>query len=179
MLQELERMRIPIDAIVGTSMGAIVGGLYASGMTTAELETTVATLDWADALSDRPERKDLSFRRKQEDEKFPINFEVGFRDGRFQFPQGLIQGHKLGLVLRELTIHASDIRDFDDLPVPFRAIASDIVGGDIYVMVGWSGSPTRTRSVGKRARLARVSWSMPRGHGSMTCLVSRQALSKG
>lgn len=133
-LQELERMRIPIDVIVGTSMGAVVGGLYASGMTAAELETTVTTLDWADALSDRPARKDLSFRRKQEDEQFPINFEVGYRDGQFQFPQGLIQGHALGLVLRELTIHASDIRDFDDLPVPFRAIASDIVSGDIYVM---------------------------------------------
>ncbi len=133
-LRELERMRIPIDAIVGTSMGAIVGGLYAAGMTVAELETTVTTLDWADALSDRPKRKDLSFRRKQDDEQFPINFEVGFREGRFQFPRGVIQGHRLGLILRELTFHASNIRDFDDLPVPFRAIASDIVGGDIYVM---------------------------------------------
>ena len=133
-LQELERMRVPIDAIVGTSMGAIVGGLYASGMTVEDLETTVATLDWADALSDRSERKDLSFRRKQDDEQFPINFEVGYTDGQFQFPQGVIQGHTLDLVLRELTIHASKIRDFDELPVPFRAIASDIVAGDAYVM---------------------------------------------
>ena len=133
-LRELERMRVPIDAIVGTSMGAIVGGLYASGMTVADLETTIATLDWADALSDRSERKDLSFRRKLDDEQFPINFEIGYRDGQFQFPQGVIQGHTLDLVLRKLTIHASNIRDFDDLPVPFRAVASDIVAGDAYVM---------------------------------------------
>lgn len=133
-LRELERMRVPIDAIVGTSMGAIVGGLYASGMTIAELNTTVATLDWADALSDRPERKDLSFRRKLDDEQFPINFEVGYRDGEFQFPQGVIQGHTLDLILRELTFHVSNVKDFDDLPVPFRAIASDIVAGDVYVM---------------------------------------------
>ena len=80
-LRELERHRVPIDAIAGTSMGAIVGGLYASGMTTDELEDVVATLDWADALSDKAPRKDLSFRRKQDDAHYPINFELGVRGG--------------------------------------------------------------------------------------------------
>ena len=64
-LRELERMRVPIDAIAGTSMGAIVGGLYASGMSVDELEKLVAEMDWADAMSDDPERSDLRFRRKQ------------------------------------------------------------------------------------------------------------------
>ena len=129
-LKELERMRVPIDAIVGTSMGAIIGGLYASGMSVAELEETVTTLDWAAALSDQPKRKDMNFRRKQDDAQFPINFEVGYRDGELQLPQGVIQGHHLDLILRKLTLHATDIRDFDDLPIPFRAIATDIVAGE-------------------------------------------------
>ncbi len=133
-LKELERMRVPIDAIVGTSMGAIVGGLFASGMSVEALEQTVSTLDWADALSDRPKRKDLSFRRKQDDAQFPINFEVGFRDGELQLPQGVIQGHHLDLILRKLTLHVSEVHDFDELPIPFRAIASDIVAGEAYTM---------------------------------------------
>ena len=135
-LQELERMHVPIDAIVGTSMGAIVGGLYASGTSVEELEQIVATLDWADAMSDQPERNDLSFRRKKDEEQLPINFEIGYRDGEFQLPPGAIQGHSLELVLRRLTIHASQVTDFDKLPVPFRAVASDLVTGDPYVMAG-------------------------------------------
>ena len=129
-LKELERLRVPIDAIVGTSMGAIVGGLYASGMSVAELEETVTTLDWAAALSDQPKRKDMNFRRKQDDAKFPVNFEVGYGDGELALRQGVIQGHHLGLILRKLTLHASEIHDFDKLSTPFRAIASDIVAGE-------------------------------------------------
>lgn len=133
-LRELEKMRVPIDVIVGTSMGAIIGGLYASGVSVDELEETVKNMDWAAALADRSERRDLSFRRKKDDEQFPINFELGYRDGEFQLPQGVIPGHKLDLVLRELTLHASGVTDFDDLPIPFRAIASDMVAGEPYVM---------------------------------------------
>ncbi len=133
-LKELERMRVPIDAIVGTSMGAIVGGLYASGMSAEELEETVSTLDWAGALSDRPRRRDMSFRRKQDDAQFPVNFEVGYRDGELQLPQGVIQGHRLDLILRKLTLHTSEVHDFDNLSTPFRAIASDIVAGEAHVM---------------------------------------------
>ncbi len=135
-LQELERMQVPIDAIVGTSMGAIVGGLYASGVSVEELEQIVATLDWAKAMSDQPQRRDLSFRRKQDEQELPINFEIGYRDGDLQLPPGAIQGHNLELVLRKLTIHASQVTDFDELPVPFRAVASDLVSGDAYVMAG-------------------------------------------
>lgn len=133
-LKELERLRVPVDVIAGTSMGAIVGGLYASGMSAAELEELVASLDWAAALSDNPSRKDLSFRRKQDDAEFPIDFEVGVRGTDLVLPKGVIQGQKLDLLLRELTLHTSNIDDFDDLPIPFRAIASDIERGEAYVM---------------------------------------------
>lgn len=133
-LKELERHRIPIDAIAGTSMGAIVGGLYASGMTPDELEELVSTLDWADALTDMPARKHLSFRRKQDDAQYPIDLEAGLRDGSLLLPKGVIQGQKLDLILRELTIDVSHVTDFDELPIPFRAIASDIERGEPYVM---------------------------------------------
>ncbi len=149
-LRELERLNVPVDAIVGTSMGAIVGGLYASGMSPDELEELVATLDWADALSDEPSRDTLSFRRKQDDEQFPIDVDLGYRDGEFQLPQGVISGHKLDLILRELTFDVSNVDDFDDLPVPFRAIASDLVSGEAWVM-----------SSGDLATAIRASMSVP------------------
>jgi len=133
-LKELERLRIPIDAIAGTSMGAIVGGLYATGVNAAELELLVSSLDWNAALSDEPEREDLSFRRKQDEREFPINFELGIRGSELLLPKGVIQGQKLDLLLRELTLHASHIENFDELPIPFRAIASDIVAGEQVVM---------------------------------------------
>ncbi len=133
-LKELERLQIPVDAIAGTSMGAIVGGLYATGVSAAELEHLVSSLDWAAALSDAPERSDLSFRRRQDDRDFPINFELGVRGTDFVLPKGVLHGQKLDLLLRELTLHASHVRDFDELPIPFRAIASDIVAGEAVVL---------------------------------------------
>ena len=133
-LKELERRRIPVDAIAGTSMGAIVGGLYATGMTADELEHLAGSLDWAGALADKPDRKDLSFRRKQDDAEVPIGFELGVRGTELVLPKGVIQGQKLDLLLRELTQHASHINDFDQLPIPFRVIASDIERGEAWVM---------------------------------------------
>ena len=133
-LRELERHRVPIDAIAGTSMGAIVGGLYASGMSPDELEELVVTMDWVDALSDEAPREDLSFRRKQDDAQYPINLELGLRGRDLILPMGVIEGQKLDLILRELTIDVSHISDFDDLPIPFRAIATDIERGEAYVM---------------------------------------------
>ena len=149
-LKELERQRIPIDVITGTSMGAIVGGLYASGMSAAELESLVGSLDWAGALSDKPDREDLSFRRKQDDAQFPIDFELGVRGTDLVLPKGVVQGQKLDLLLRELTIRTSHINNFDELPIPFRAIASDIERGEAYVM-----------GTGDLARSIRASMSVP------------------
>lgn len=133
-LKELERQRIPIDAIAGTSMGAIVGGLYATGMTPEELEDIVTTLDWAGAMKDTPSREHLSFRRKLDDDRYPITMEVGIRDGELKLPMGAIEGQKLMLILREHTIDVSQISDFNELPIPFRAVATDIETGDAHVM---------------------------------------------
>lgn len=149
-LKELEALQIPIDAITGTSMGAIIGGLYASGVSTAELEEIVATMDWARGLSNLPNREDLSFRRREDNTDFPLGLEFGFRDGELRAPQGAVQGHHLDLILRDLTRHVDQVRNFDDLPIPFRAIASDIGSGEMYVM----GS-------GDLARAIRASMSVP------------------
>lgn len=133
-LRELERLRVPIDAIAGTSMGAIVGGLYASGMTPDELEELVLSLDWYDAFQDTSRREDLTYRRKQDNVEFPVNFEMGLSDGRLRLPRGLVHGQKLGLILRELTLDTAHIDDFDDLPTPFRAVASNLETGESQVI---------------------------------------------
>ena len=133
-LKELERLRIPVDAIAGTSMGAIVGGLYATGVNAEDLEELVSSLDWNAALSDTAAREHLSFRRKQDEREFPINFELGLRGTDLLLPKGVIQGQELDLLLRKLTMHASHITDFDEFPIPFRAIASDIVAGEAVVL---------------------------------------------
>ena len=149
-LKELERLRIPVDAIVGTSMGAIVGGLYATGMDATELEQLVGSVDWALALSDEADRRDLSFRRKQDDAQVPMDFELGIRGTELILPKGVIQGQKLDMLLRDLTMPAAEVDNFDRLAIPFRAVASDIEHGEIWVMDG-----------GDLAKSIRASMSVP------------------
>lgn len=133
-LRELERLNIPIDAIAGTSMGAIVGGLYASGMTPSDLEVLIGSLDWSGSFKDVSSRENLRYRRKQDDASFPMNLELGLRGGEVLLPKGLVQGQRLGLILRELTLHVAEVDDFDRLPIPFRAVASDITNGEAVIM---------------------------------------------
>ncbi len=133
-LKVIEEQGIPIDYIAGTSMGAIIGGLYASGMSPEEIERQLAAIDWADMLTDSPKRKDLSYRRKREDEEFLVRYAAGFSDGEIKLPQGLLQGQKLLLFLRKLTLPVADIEDFDRLPIPFRAVATDISTGRAVVL---------------------------------------------
>ena len=149
-LKELERLRIPVDAIVGTSMGAIVGGLYATGMGATELEQLVGSVDWARALSDEADRRDLSFRRKQDDAQVPMDFELGIRGTELILPKGVIQGQKLDMLLRGLTMPVAEVDSFDRLAIPFRAVASDIEHGEIWVMDG-----------GDLAKSIRASMSVP------------------
>jgi NTE family protein len=115
-------------------MGAVVGGLYATGLEPAELEGVIRDIDWKDAFVDRPPRKDLSYRRKRDDDDFLVNFDVGLRDGRVRLPKGIIEGQKLSLILRGLTLPVSHVPDFDALPTPFRAVAADLVTGDTVVI---------------------------------------------
>ncbi|AIL63008.1 patatin-like phospholipase family protein [Pseudomonas alkylphenolica] len=133
-LKALEEQGIKIDAIAGTSMGAVIGGLYASGYKVDELEKLALGIDWQQALSDAPPRKDVPFRRKQDDRDFLVKQKLSFRDdGSLGLPLGVIQGQNLALLLESLLAHTSDTRDFDKLPIPFRAVATDIASGEKVV----------------------------------------------
>jgi len=133
-LKVLEEMQVPIDAIAGTSMGAVVGGLYASGLSAAEIDVALHDLDWGDVLGDRPPRRDLSFRRREEDRNFLVRLPLGLRGGEFRLPKGLVQGQHLNELFRKLTLPAGTIEDFDALPTPFRALATDLETGERIVL---------------------------------------------
>jgi NTE family protein len=133
-LKVLEQLHIPIDAVAGTSMGAVVGGLYASGFNAREIESITTSLNWQDAFRDRPPREDLTFRRKLEDQNFLVKFPLGVRGSHIQLPKGLIQGQKLNQTLRRLTLPVARVTNFDELPTPFRAVATDLETGDAVVM---------------------------------------------
>lgn len=133
-LKVLEEMRVPIDAIAGASMGAVVGGLYASGMSAAEIEQLIRSLNWQDAFQDRPPREQLGFRRKQDNREFLVRYALGFNEGGFVLPRGLVQGQKLEQVLRDAALPVAGIQDFDRLPIPFRAVATDLETGEAVVM---------------------------------------------
>ena len=133
-LRVLEELRIPVDYIAGTSMGSIIAGLYASGMTLDEIEHALKTMDWEHIFDDDPPREELSFRRKRDDDLYLIKAKPGFKDGELKFPAGLIQGQKFDLALRELTLPVARVKDFDRLAIPFRAVASDIGTGQPVVL---------------------------------------------
>lgn len=133
-LKVLDEMRVPVDAIAGTSMGAVVGGLYASGMSAAQIEELLNSVNWQDAFKDRPPRAELGFRRKQDDRNFLVRYALGVREDGFVLPQGLVQGQKLEQVLRNAALPVADVQDFDRLPIPFRAVATDLETGAAIVM---------------------------------------------
>ena len=133
-IKVLDEMRIPVDYIAGTSMGAMVGSLYASGTNAAELERIFQDADWPVLLSDRPPRAQRSYRRKTDDFGFLVDFEVGVNREGLIIPQGIMQGQNLMLELRRLLIPVASISDFDRLPIPFRTIATDLVNGQEVVL---------------------------------------------
>jgi NTE family protein len=134
-LKVLDEMHVPVDAIAGTSMGAVVGGLYASGMSGADIEKLIRSLNWQDAFRDRPPREELGFRRKQDERNFLVRFALGVKkDKGLVLPPGLVQGQTLEQVLRNAALPVAEIHRFDQLPIPFRAIATDLETGQAVVM---------------------------------------------
>lgn len=137
-LRVLEELDVPVDFIAGTSMGAVVGGLYAAGMSPGEMERLLTSMDWDDLLSDAPPRRDMPFREKVVDDHFLPLTEFGFRRGKLVFPRGVVAGQKLSSVLKKETGRVAMITDFDELRVPFRAIATDLETGEGVVLKGGS-----------------------------------------
>jgi len=149
-IKRLEELNIPIDYIAGTSMGSIVGGLYASGMSIQEVEMAMKGLDLEDAFSDQANRQDRSFRRKRDDYLYLIKYKTRLNNGKPSLPSGVVAGQKIDFLLRTLTLDVSGIKDFDLLSIPFRAVATDIVTGDEVVL-----------SSGDLAMSIRASMSLP------------------
>ncbi len=133
-LKVLEEMDIPIDYIAGTSIGSIVGGLYASGMSPDELDETMQNIDWDKVISDIPDRRKELFRRKEEGLLDLFDIEFGLSSKGLKLPAGLVAGQKLNFLLRQLTFSSMDIEDFDRLPIPFRAVATDLSTGEMVVL---------------------------------------------
>ena len=133
-LKALEEARVPVDFIVGTSMGAIIGGLYASGMNADELERELIAVDWGSLFDRREPRQLLSQRRKEEDFEFAPMLQIGFRDGEFRLPTGAVSTRSLEMLLRRYTLSTRHLPTFDQLPTPFRAVATDMETGKPVVM---------------------------------------------
>ncbi|WP_302175015.1 patatin-like phospholipase family protein [uncultured Hydrogenophaga sp.] len=133
-LKALEAARVPVDMIVGTSMGAIVGGLYASGMTADELEREILAVQWGDLFNSREPRQMLSQRRKEEDFELSPVLALGFRDSEFRLPTGAVSSRALEMLLRRYTLPTRHLESFDQLPTPFRAVATDMETGRPVVM---------------------------------------------
>ena len=132
-LKVLEELRVPIDVIAGTSMGSIVGGSYASGQTVSNMERDVALIKTATLAQDQPPRAEVSTHLKQDDWRDYIGPQFGYRDGSLMLPKGAVTGVALEAVLRELSL-AKGEWDFDQLPIPFRAIATDVYSGQMTVL---------------------------------------------
>jgi NTE family protein len=133
-LKVMEELNIPVDYVAGTSIGAIVGGLYASGMTADEMADALNSIDWDDVMRDEPPRKDLNFRRKEDDQRYRVKLQLGLKDWKVQWPAGVMTGQKLYFMLQALTIQVADVENFDRLPIPFRCVATDIQTGDPVVL---------------------------------------------
>ncbi|CAG9182251.1 patatin-like phospholipase family protein [Cupriavidus pampae] len=148
-LRVLESMRVPVDCIAGTSMGSLVGGAYASGMSLEAMEALVANISTEALFKERPPRQDLAIRRKLDDQTNLFTPEIGVRSDGLMLPKGAVSGVQLETVLRKLS-NVPGYRDFDELPIPYRAVATDLVTGTAVVF-----------SKGELANVMRASMSVP------------------
>lgn len=155
-LRALDEMRVPIDAIAGASMGAVVGGLRAQGMSPDEIEAILTGVDWMDAFDDDPPRADRSFRRKSDDNLEHVDFKLGFDGRRLMIPPSAREGEKLRLMLDRECVRSAGIERFDDLPIPFRAVATDLTSGEQVVLDSGSLALAIRASVSIPALLAPV-----------------------
>jgi len=129
----MEEHRIPVDRIAGTSMGSIIGAMYATGMSPDEMVDFAEKIDWDEALLPEPTYSQLAYRRKQDRRDFQIDAPLGLKHG-LNGPNGFNPGHGVGLLLDRIAFSESDIASFDDLPIPFRCVATDMLSGEGVVL---------------------------------------------
>ncbi len=133
-LKVLEENHIPVDMIAGASMGGLIGALYATGRTPDEMERLAETLDWDKLLRGKTAFESLSYRRKEDRRNLPGAITLGGKGGRLNLPSSLNPGHEIGLALDRLMLSYGDNTNFDDLPIPFRAVATDLVNAETVVL---------------------------------------------
>ena len=131
-LQWFEEHHIPVDYIAGTSMGGLIAGLYATGRRPAEIQQIVSQLNWSEVLTGQTPYRERSFRRKEDLRAYPNDLELGLRDG-VSVPGGLSTGQSVSLLIDRYVLPYSYSMSFDDLPIPFRCVATDLVSGKAEV----------------------------------------------
>ena len=131
-LQWMEEHRIPVSYVAGTSMGGLVGGIYATGRSPAEVKEITNGINWDEVLRGQTPFQDLSFRRKQDAHEVPNSLEFGLRKG-LQFPGGFNTGQQVSLILDRVALPYSELKSFNDLPIPFACVATDLVSGKPHV----------------------------------------------
>jgi NTE family protein len=130
-IQWLEEHRIPINYVAGTSMGGLVGGMYATGNSPTEIRKLVDGINWDIVLRGEVPYGDLSFRRKEDAEDFPNGLSFGIKDG-IRFPEGFNSGHQVGLILDRVALPYSSAKSFDELPIPFACVGTDLVNNKAH-----------------------------------------------
>lgn len=131
-IKVLEEMRIPVDCIAGTSMGSIVGAAYATGMPAQQLEQIITAVKWKEILASAP-RQEIPVHRKSQDFVFTMGLELGVKAGALVPPGGIVPTHQIDALLRRIVAGAGNASDFDALPIPFRAVATNLETGAMTV----------------------------------------------
>jgi len=131
-LKWFEDHHIPIDYLAGTSMGGLVGGLYASGKSADNIHEILKNADWPLLLGGETPYEDLSFRRKEDARQIPNSIVIGLKLGP-TLPPGLNTGHQVNLLIDRETLPYSTLKSFSDLPIPFRCVSTELVSGNAYV----------------------------------------------
>ncbi|MDX2043764.1 MAG: patatin-like phospholipase family protein [Acidobacteriota bacterium] len=132
-LEWFEQNRIPVHFVAGTSMGGLVGALYSMGASPAEMRQLMRNQNWTDLLSSGPSFEKLAFRRKQDKRDFQSGLEIGLKKG-VSLPLGVSSAHYIGLLIDRLALPYHDLKSFDDLPIPFRCVATDFLNAKPEVM---------------------------------------------
>jgi NTE family protein len=151
-LKVLEELHVPVDCVIGTSMGALVGGIYAAGVEPETMQKIIAETDIAELFNDNPPRSEISYQIKKDDYRPLFDLNMGFNNFELELPYGASAGYRFELFLKEFIGLGSSIStlDFDDLPTPYRGTATDLETGDLKVF-----------NQGDLARVMRASMSLP------------------
>ncbi|WP_323068609.1 patatin-like phospholipase family protein, partial [Aeromonas jandaei] len=157
-LKVLEQKRIPVDIIVGTSMGSYVAGMYAMGLSAEEVERTTLAIDWNKGYQDKVGRDELSLRKKQQTEKYQLRTDIGVNGDTIQLPDGFFQGQSMASLLRTATSNLPALKSFDDLPIPYRAMATDMETVTPYVLDHGSLAKAMQASMSIPGALKPVEW---------------------